>query len=154
MNILIVGIGGQGTILASNIISDVLLSEGYDVKKSEIHGMSQRGGSVISHVRYSKDKKVYSPMVPLKSADLLLSFDDNETKRYKHFLKDNAQIIQLNHSDRTKLANPRSLNIYGLGLVSKKMDIDKATWEQSIKKFLKPKLHADNLKAFEIGLTN
>ncbi len=153
MNILIVGIGGQGTILASNIICDTLMKEGYDVKKSEIHGMSQRGGSVISHIRYSKDK-VYSPMVPLKSADVVLSFHPNETKRYAHFMKDSVKIIQLSDEDREKLPNPRSLNIYGIGILTKLMDIAEDSWKESILKFLKPKLHEINLKAFTIGLEN
>ena len=150
MNILIVGIGGQGSILASNVICDVLLKNNYDVKKSEIHGMSQRGGSVISHIRYSEDK-VYSPMVSLKDADVVLSFHPNETRRYSHYMKDDAKIIQLTLEDRAKLPNPRSLNIYGVGILSNDMEISEDSWKESIKKYLKPKLHDANIKAFEIG---
>ena len=72
-NILLVGVGGQGTILASKILSIGLANNGYDVKMSEIHGMSQRGGSVTSHIRYSEDK-VYSPVVELGQADLIVAF--------------------------------------------------------------------------------
>ncbi len=150
MDILIVGIGGQGSILASNVICDVFLKNGYDVKKSEIHGMSQRGGSVISHIRFSKEK-VFSPMVPLKSADMVVSFHPNETKRYEHYMKNDAFIIQLNDNDREKLPNPRSLNIYGVGILSNKFDLKEDDWKESIVKYLKPKLQDINLKAFEMG---
>lgn len=150
MDIIIAGIGGQGTILASNILSYVLVQKGYDVKKSEVHGMSQRGGSVISHVRYS-DKKVYSPTVRLKNADILLSFHPNETRRYKHLIKEKAQIIQLSDEDKAKIPNPRSLNVFGLGRLSKLMDIEEGLWIEGIKALVKPKLHEVNLKAFELG---
>ncbi|HZV80756.1 MAG TPA: 2-oxoacid:acceptor oxidoreductase family protein, partial [Geobacteraceae bacterium] len=68
-NILLVGVGGQGTLLASEILSEVFMLAGYDVKKSEIHGMSQRGGSVVSHVRYGRE--VFSPVVPEGEVDIL-----------------------------------------------------------------------------------
>lgn len=151
MNIIIAGIGGQGTILASNVICDVLLEQGYDVKKSEIHGMSQRGGSVISHVRYSKTGKVYSPMVSLKDADIVLSFHPNETRRYAHLAKDNAKVIELNDEDKKKLANPRSLNMYGVGILSKLLNIEEKYWTATIKKLLKPKIQEENLSAFALG---
>ncbi len=151
MDIIIAGIGGQGTILASNILSHLLVLEGYDVKKSEIHGMSQRGGSVISHVRYSKDK-VHAPTVRLNSANLILSFHPNETRRYAHLLKEDAIIVQLQDQDKDKLPNPKSLNVYGLGLLSKHLPIQKERWVEAIKDMLKPHLQETNLKAFELGL--
>ena len=150
MDIIIAGIGGQGTILASNILSYVLVKKGYDVKKSEVHGMSQRGGSVISHIRYSTSK-VYSPTVRLKNADILLSFHPNETRRYQHLIKKDAKIIQLTDDDKAKLSNPRSLNVFGLGKLSKILDIDEQLWQEGIKALVKPKVYEVNLKAFEIG---
>ena len=75
-NIMIVGVGGQGTLLASRILGSVLLSRGYDVKVSEVHGMSQRGGSVVTYVRYGE--KVYSPVVCEGEADLILAFEQLE----------------------------------------------------------------------------
>lgn len=152
MNIIIAGIGGQGTILASNILSLVLVKQGYDVKKSEIHGMSQRGGSVISHVKYS-EKKVYSPTIRLKSADLLLSFHPNETRRYSHLLKEGGRVIQLSDAHKAKLPNPRSLNVFGLGLLSKQMNIAEKVWKEAIEEMVKPNLKEVNLKAFELGLS-
>ena len=83
-NILIVGVGGQGTILASNIVTGAAVIEGYDAKKSEIHGMSQRGGSVFSHVRYGD--KIYSPVVPAGGAEILLSLEMMEPARWLKFM--------------------------------------------------------------------
>ncbi|MEG1528044.1 MAG: indolepyruvate oxidoreductase subunit beta [Clostridia bacterium] len=91
-NILLVGVGGQGTILASKILTLGLLQEGYDVKMSEIHGMSQRGGSVVTHVRYSKDE-VFSPVIEMGSADLIVAFEKMEALRYLPFLKPNGKIV-------------------------------------------------------------
>ncbi|HOU20207.1 MAG TPA: indolepyruvate oxidoreductase subunit beta, partial [Flexilinea sp.] len=84
-NILLCGVGGQGTILASKILSTALVAAGYDVKMSEIHGMSQRGGSVVTQVRYGD--KVYSPIIGKGSADILVSFEAMEALRYLDGLK-------------------------------------------------------------------
>lgn len=91
MNVLMCGVGGQGIIMASDMLSEVMMRYGYDVKKSEIHGMAQRGGSVMSHVRY--DKKVSSPLIPFGSCDILLSFEELETARYAHYLRNDAHVI-------------------------------------------------------------
>jgi indolepyruvate ferredoxin oxidoreductase beta subunit len=90
-NIIITGVGGQGVLLASEIISEVAAQAGYDVKKSEIHGMSQRGGSVDSHVRFGE--KVYSPMVMKGDCDLILAFEKLEALRIADFLKEDGNII-------------------------------------------------------------
>jgi indolepyruvate ferredoxin oxidoreductase beta subunit len=90
-NVLVVGTGGQGVITASEILSDVAMLSGFDTKKSEIHGMSQRGGVVTSHVRYSQ--KVYSPMIMEGEADILLSFELAETVRWLHYLKPAGRVI-------------------------------------------------------------
>jgi indolepyruvate ferredoxin oxidoreductase beta subunit len=90
-NILMVGVGGQGVILASEILSEVMMRAGYDVKKSEVHGMAQRGGSVSTHVRFGS--KVYSPLIKKGDADILFSFEVLESARYLDFLKKDALII-------------------------------------------------------------
>ncbi|GAB6909226.1 Pyruvate/ketoisovalerate oxidoreductase [Desulfosarcina cetonica] len=90
-NVLVVGTGGQGVITASEILSDVAMFSGFDTKKSEIHGMSQRGGVVTSHVRYSE--KVYSPMIMEGEVDILLSFELAETVRWMHYLKPKGRVI-------------------------------------------------------------
>jgi len=91
MNILIVGVGGQGVVLASAILSEVALSAGYDVKKSEVHGMSQRGGVVSSHVRIGQ--KVHSPLIPNGQADVILAFERAEALRWVHELKPGGYLI-------------------------------------------------------------
>ena len=90
-NILLAGVGGQGTLLASEVLSEVMMMAGMDVKKNEIHGMSQRGGSVVSHVRYGT--KVYSPIIPEGEVDILFSFELLETCRYLPLLRKDAQVI-------------------------------------------------------------
>lgn len=91
INILMVGVGGQGTLLASEILSEVLVQAGFDVKKSEIHGMSQRGGSVVSHVRFGET--VFSPIIPEGEADILLGFELLETYRYLNLLKPGGKVV-------------------------------------------------------------
>lgn len=90
-NIMIVGVGGQGTLLASKMLGHVLLQQGYDVKVSEVHGMSQRGGSVVTYVRYGK--KVYSPVIDKGEADVIISFEKLEAARWLEFLKKDGTII-------------------------------------------------------------
>ncbi|BCA78810.1 indolepyruvate oxidoreductase subunit beta [Desulfuromonas sp. AOP6] len=90
-NILLAGVGGQGTLLASELLSEALLLAGYDVKKSEIHGMSQRGGSVTSHVRYGS--KVLSPLIHEGQADILFGFELLETYRYLPMLGEDGTIF-------------------------------------------------------------
>lgn len=90
-SVLLVGVGGQGTILASKLLTIGLMESGYDVRMSEIHGMSQRGGSVSSQVRYGD--KVYSPVIEKGGADILVSFEKMEALRWLDYLKDNGKII-------------------------------------------------------------
>lgn len=90
-SILIAGVGGQGILLASDILCNVMLNAGLDVKKSEVHGMAQRGGCVTSHVRYGT--KVYSPLAKKGDVDVLLSFEKMDTLRYLDYLKDNGTVI-------------------------------------------------------------
>lgn len=90
-NIMIVGVGGQGTLLASKLLGYVLLNQGYDVKVSEVHGMSQRGGSVVTYVRFGK--KVYSPVIDKGEADIILAFEKLEAARWLEYLKPGGQII-------------------------------------------------------------
>ncbi len=90
-DIVICGVGGQGIILASNVLCQTAFLEGYDVKKSEVHGMAQRGGSVITHVRIGA--KVYSPLIEQGNSDILLAFEKLEAMRYIHYLKKNGTAI-------------------------------------------------------------
>ena len=90
-NIMIVGVGGQGSLLASKLLGHLLLSEGYDVKVSEVHGMSQRGGSVVTYVRFGE--KVYSPIIDKGEADFIVSFEKLEAARYIEYLKEDGRIV-------------------------------------------------------------
>lgn len=90
-NILLVGVGGQGILLASEILSEAAMLAGFDVKKSEIHGMSQRGGSVVSHVRYGTE--VFSPIVPEGEGDILFGFELMETVRSLPLLKHGGTVV-------------------------------------------------------------
>ncbi len=90
-SVLIVGVGGQGTLLASRLLGNAVISRGYDVKVSEVHGMSQRGGSVVTYVRYGE--KVDSPILEQGEADLIISFEKLEAVRYLPFLKKGGTII-------------------------------------------------------------
>lgn len=90
-NIMIVGVGGQGSLLASKLLGHLLLSQGYDVKVSEVHGMSQRGGSVVTYVRYGD--RVYSPVINQGEADYIVSFELLEAARWLPYLKEDGQIV-------------------------------------------------------------
>ncbi len=90
-NIMIVGVGGQGTLLASRILGNTVINEGYDVKVSEVHGMSQRGGSVVTYVKYGE--KIYSPIVDRGEADIILAFEMLEAYRALPYLKKGGKMI-------------------------------------------------------------
>lgn len=90
-NIMIVGVGGQGSLLASKLLGHLLIAEGYDVKVSEVHGMSQRGGSVVTYVRFGE--KVYSPIIDRGEADFIVSFEKLEAARYVEYLKPAGRIV-------------------------------------------------------------
>jgi len=94
-NVLVAGVGGQGVILASDIMSEVFIKAGYDVKKSEIHGMAMRGGIVTSHFRFGK--KVYSPLIKEGEVDILFAFEQLEGLRWLNYLKPDAAIIMNDH---------------------------------------------------------
>ena len=111
-NILISGVGGQGVLLTSKIIAEAALRAGLDVKQSEVHGMAQRGGSVLSQVRFGE--KVFSPIVSEGEADLLIGFEPLETARYLHFLKNDAVVIY----------NTRPIGTIGVSIAAEKYPAD------------------------------
>ena len=91
-NIMIVGVGGQGSLLASKLLGHVVMEAGYDVKVSEVHGMAQRGGSVVTYVKFS-DEKVWSPVINEGEADLIISFELLEGARYLQYLKPDGRLV-------------------------------------------------------------
>ena len=148
-NVVIAGLGGQGVLTASNILADAAFRAGHDVKKSELHGMSRRGGSVASDVRFGCE--TLSPMVPKGEADFLVVLDSEEVNANLCRLRKGGVLITPDCIDDDALPNRRSLNVALLGVLSEYLSIDETDWYESIRANLKDKLHEANLKAFDIG---
>ena len=151
-NVVIAGLGGQGVLKASEILADALFRAGYDVKKSEIHGMSQRGGSVSSDVRFGR--QVYSPMVPPGQADFLVVLASSQIDVARPMLKAGGVLIEPSVVDEKQLINKKSLNVALLGALARHLDLADNLWHAAIQAALPEKLHAANLQAFAIGKAN
>jgi len=147
MNILMVGVGGQGVLTCADILARSAMESGFDIKVSEVHGMAQRGGSVYSHVRYSK--RVDSPLIMLGEADAILAFERVESLRFAHYVKPDGLFVvdvlerlkalpqKVQIMDGEKLAadpaKRRSVNFLLLGaLAAHTSDIRDETWEESV----------------------
>jgi Pyruvate/2-oxoacid:ferredoxin oxidoreductase gamma subunit/pyruvate/2-oxoacid:ferredoxin oxidoreductase beta subunit len=152
INIVVAGLGGQGVLTASDILAEAAFLAGYDAKKSEIHGMSQRGGSVASDVRFGDG--VLSPMVPPAEADFLLVLADDQIDNNRERLRQGGVLISPDDIDATSLPNRRSANVAMLGALSRFLPIDPECWREAIRRHLKPELHEMNYRAFEIGRTS
>lgn len=149
-NVVIAGLGGQGVLKASDILAEASFLAGLDVKKAEVHGMSQRGGSVSSDVRFGA--KVFSPMVPPGQADFLVVLADDQIDNFRHLLVGGGVLIEPAAVEAGKLHNRRSLNIALLGVLSRHVKtIPLQAWREAIKKHLQEKLHDDNIQAFQTG---
>ncbi len=148
-SIVLVGVGGQGTILASRILTEGLIMAGYDVKMSEIHGMSQRGGSVSSEVRFGR--QVFSPMVPDGESDYLVVLDETQVEVNRWKLREGGVLISPADAPMDKLANKKAVNILLLGVLSRHFDFPEEKWLEHIHRHLPAKLHADNDAAFRLG---
>jgi len=149
VNVVVAGLGGQGVLKASGILADTAFRAGLDVKKSEIHGMSQRGGSVSSDVRFGE--RVFSPMVPAGEADFLVVLTVSQIEVARPMLKAGGVLIHPGLVDETRLANKRSLNVALLGALARQLNLAENLWHAAIKAALPEKLHAANLQAFAIG---
>ena len=180
-SIMIVGVGGQGSLLASRIIGNVLLSQGYDVKVSEVHGMSQRGGSDVKY-----GDKVYSPVIEKGEADIIVSFELLEAARWVSYLKKNGHLITSTQTldpmpvitgnaeypadiaekiealgidiiaaDALSLAekagNAKASNVVLMGVIASKMSFDENVWKDAIRTCVPEKFLELNLKAFDLG---
>ena len=146
-NVLFAGIGGQGIILASDLLSEMAFRCGFDVKKSEIHGMSQRGGSVSGDVRFGK--KVYSPMIPAGEADYLVVLSEDQVEVCKNMINENTVILTpaiLGDFDPGK-----SLNVAMLGALNAELKLDKEVWFGLLREHFKGELAEINIAAFERG---
>jgi indolepyruvate ferredoxin oxidoreductase beta subunit len=148
-NVVIAGLGGQGVIKASDILADVAAAAGLDVKKSELHGMSQRGGSVSSDVRFGQ--RIFSPMVPEGEADFLVVLAGDQIAVNKSVLAEGGVLIEPSQIDETKLSNKKSMNVALLGVLSRHLPFDDAAWAEALKRNLPEKLIEVNLKSFSMG---
>lgn len=149
INIKFAGIGGMGVLKASLIFSEAVFRSGADVKKAEVHGMSQRGGSLCSDVRFGKN--VFSPMIPKGEVDILVLLQDDQLPLYQAYLNQNAIILKASQIDITKLSNRKSLNIAMLGLLSTYLSLDDKLFFDVIKENLPDKLYESNHAAFLYG---
>jgi len=130
-NLIIAGLGGQGVLKAAGIVADVAFRLGYDVKQSELHGMSQRGGSVSSDIRFGPE--VFSPMVPTGEADFLVVAAADQVEVNRHQLRSGGVLITPEMIDATKLTNKKSGNVALLGVLSKHLDIAESVWLDAIR---------------------
>lgn len=146
-NVLFAGIGGQGIILASDLLSEIAFRAGFDVKKSEIHGMSQRGGSVSGDVRFGK--KVYSPMIPAGEADYLVVLSEDQVEVCKNMIHENTVILTpavLGDFDPGK-----SLNVAMLGALNASLKLKEELWFELLGEHFKGDLVQINIEAFRKG---
>ncbi len=144
------GIGGQGVLKASEICGWAALHAGYHVKKSEVHGMAQRGGSVESHLRFGK--KVYSPLISSGAADFLVCFHHDEHPRLKSVLKrGGVDLIEFLDRAREAVENPRCLNACLMGVLSSHLSIPEDCWMKAIETVFKKSILAENKKVFQAG---
>jgi indolepyruvate ferredoxin oxidoreductase, beta subunit len=148
-NVIVAGLGGQGVIKASDILADAAFRAGLDVKKAEIHGMSQRGGSVTSDVRFGEI--VHSPMIPSGEADYLVVLEPSEVAVTLPLLAPGGVLITPDLIPPEKLANKRSLNVALLGVLSARLDLPESHWAAAIRAALPERLHAVNDAAFQLG---
>ena len=172
-SIMIVGVGGQGSLLASRIIGNVLLSQGFEVKVSEVHGMSQRGGSVVTYVKYGDE--VSSPVIVKGEADIIISFEQLEAARWTSTQKIDpmpvingaavypddiiekikAQGVDVIAVDALTLAEQagtaKASNVVLMGVVSKKMQFEESVWQAALEQCVPAKFLELNKKAFALG---
>jgi indolepyruvate ferredoxin oxidoreductase, beta subunit len=148
-NVVIAGLGGQGVLKASDILADVAVRAGHDVKKSEIKGMSQRGGSVTSDVRFGE--AVLSPMVSPGEADFLLVLEPTQVDPNRQALKPDGVLITPDAVDPAKLANKKSLNVALLGALSAHLSLPQADWLAALQAAFPPDFFDHNQQAFLIG---
>ncbi len=182
-NLLLAGVGGQGIILAGDLVAELALDAGCDVKKSEVHGMAQRGGSVVSHVRFGR--KVHSPVIVEGRATHLVAFEKMEALRWAHMLEPGGALIvneqEIIPSGLTvypegirddiasrcpqavlvkgvdlagRAGNMRTVNVVLLGALSRYLEFETAEWERAIRNHVPEKWVNANLQAFQLGRGN
>ena len=165
INVVFAGLGGQGILKASDILADAAFLAGRDVKKSELHGMSQRGGSVSSDVRFAAATggQVFSPMAPVGEADFLVILDMTQIEPNRRVLRENGVILtpemllepgkdmdDADRDDSTPLKR-RNLNVALCGLLSAYLDVPETCWQEGLRRNLPAKVIAQNETVFAFG---
>ena len=148
-NVVFAGIGGQGVLKASDILAEAAFRSGLDVKKSEVHGMSQRGGSVTSDVRYGR--RVLSPIVTPGEADYLLVLEETQVEPTRHYLAPHGLLVAPAVLDVSCLPSPKALNVGMLGALSVCLQFTEADWLDALRAALPAALHELNFRAFAVG---
>ena len=153
-NIIVAGLGGQGVLKVTDILAEVLFRAGFDVKKSEVHGMSQRGGSVSSEVRFGS--KVASPMVPEGECDILAVLDISQLEVVLKSVRSGGIVITPDDVPTDKLAHPKALNTMILGAMAAKLPQveDAELWRKVVGEAFPEKLRALNIDMFELGFAS
>ena len=146
-NIKIAGLGGMGVLSAAYVLAETVFLAGYDVKKAEVHGMSQRGGSVASDIRFGT--RILSPMIPAGEVDFLLALAPEWVELHRSELRATGKLLV--PDDVAGQANKRALNVALLGALSRFLPIPQAIWHAALAKGFPEKLHVSNLAAFQLG---
>ncbi len=150
INVLFYGIGGQGVLTAAELCGWAALLEGYHVKKSEVHGMAQRGGSVESHLRFGE--KVFSPLIPRGTADFLVCFYREEHDRLLDFLKPGGiDLTAYLEKGAARIVSPRYLNTFLVGVLSRHLPIKEENWTRALEAVFPPARREENRKVFLQG---
>ena len=149
-NVLMVGVGGQGVVLTSDILTEAAMLAGHDAKKSEIHGMSQRGGSVSSDVRLGRE--VFSPMIPRGEADFVVVVAPDQVEVARPMMKPGGLLISPADLDAAGVKpHQKSVNVALLGALAAHLEIPQDHWVAAIQGLLPEKHHRLNLEAFALG---
>jgi indolepyruvate ferredoxin oxidoreductase beta subunit len=148
-NIVVAGLGGQGVLAATDIIAEVALRAGFDVKKSEIKGMSQRGGSVTCDVRFGE--QILSPMVPAGEADFLLALEATQLEPNRHLLRPGGVTIEPSAIDAARLPQKKMLNVALLGALSARLPLAEQEWLDAVASAFDPRFLEENRRAFLLG---
>jgi len=147
-NVTFGGIGGQGIIKASELLGWAAMYDGFPVKKSEVHGMSQRGGSVESHVRFGRG--IYSPLLSSGQSDFLLCFHEEEHSRLTHFLKkDGVDMVGCLEKAKAMIDNPKMLNTALMGVLAAYLPIHDKSWDKAFETVFPEKIRESNRQIFK-----
>jgi len=148
-NVKFAGLGGQGILTCTDILGRMVFDHGFDVKKAEVHGMSQRGGAITSDLRYGEN--VISPMIPTGEADYLVVLAEDQIPVNQHQLREGGVLVTPSDFPADQLEHKRTLNVALLGALSKHMDFPVEYWLEAIRNHLPERFHELNEKAFHLG---